>query len=133
MKKFLMILFLTTYMIIGLNVNANAATSLNDNLNKPTIEQVIVNVPSNIFVYPGDSLNYNIRTLNRELYNSIKTKIIDNKLLIEFDNYELLDNYINPKDIKINIQAPNEIKIRTNSDKLVAESEKKLATNYAKK
>ena len=65
----------------------------------------------------------------------IKYEIKDNKLYIDFKDYILRENdLIEPEDIRINIQAPNNIKnIRTNSYLLVAKTNKNtIATNNEK-
>ena len=115
-------------------VNANNVTNLNNNFEK-NIQELIINVPSNVYLYQGENFGINIRTLNLDLYKHIKYEIKDDKLYIDFKNYKLdeFDN-LNPEDIRINIQAPNEIKkIRTNSNLLVAISNKNTkATNNGK-
>lgn len=132
MKKFIlaMIFFICSLVC----VNANNVTKFDDNLNK--IQEVIVNVPSNIYLYQGDEFGINIRTIDVDLYKHIKYEIKDDKLYIDFKDYILRENdAIEPEDIRINIQAPNEIKkIRTNSNfLLVATSNKNTnATNNGK-
>lgn len=132
MKKILLIM---TFFICSLVcVNANNVTNLNNNFEK-NIQELIINVPSNVYLYQGENFGINIRTLNLDLYKHIKYEIKDDKLYIDFKNYKLdeFDN-LNPEDIRINIQAPNEIKkIRTNSNLLVAISNKNTkATNNGK-
>lgn len=132
MKKFLLSIIIIVCMLIGFNTNANARI-IDDNKN---VEEIIVNVPSNILFYSGEEFEMNIRTYDAELYKSIKYEIKDNKLYIDFyDNRDLENNRLNPEDIKIYIQSPNEIKkIKTNSDLLVATRIKKNmnATNNEK-
>ena len=114
-------------------VNANNA-NLNDNFNK-NVQEIIVNVPSNVYLYQGDEFGINIRTIDEDLYKHIKYEIKDNKLYIDFKDYILRENdLIEPEDIRINIQAPNNIKnIRTNSYLLVAKTNKNtIATNNEK-
>lgn len=117
--------------IIG--INANNLTKIDNNMSN--IQEVIVNIPSNIYLYQGEDFGINIRTTNFDLYKDIKYEIKNDKLYIDFKNYKLneYDN-LNPEDIRINIQAPNEIKkIRTNSNLLVAISNKNTnATNNGK-
>ena len=132
MKKILLIM---TFFICSLVcVNANNVTNLNNNFEK-NIQELIINVPSNVYLSQGENFGINIRTLNLDLYKHIKYEIKDDKLYIDFKNYKLdeFDN-LNPEDIRINIQAPNEIKkIRTNSNLLVAISNKNTkATNNGK-
>ena len=121
MKKIFMIaLFMLATM---LNVSAE-----NNNI----IEKAIVNVPSYVSVYEGDSFDIKIRTINKELYNLIKYEIKDNKLYIDLegDTYLINDQILNPEDIRINIQVPHDIEIKTNNYMLVAESHKNnKATN----
>ena len=103
--------------IIG--INANNLTKIDNDMSK--IQEVIVNVPSNIYLYQGDEFGINIRTIDKDLYKDIKYEIKNDKLYIDFKNYRLneYDNF-NPEDIRINIQAPNVIKkIRTNSNFLL--------------
>lgn len=132
MKKFLLtIIFLICSLIC---VNANNATSLDNNINN-NIQEVIVNVPSNVYIYEGEEFGINIRTFNKDLYKHIKYEIKNDKLYIDFKNYILReDDIIVPEDIRINIQAPNNIKnIRTNSYLLVAKINKNTnATNNGK-
>ena len=132
MKKFLLtIIFLICSLIC---VNANNVTNLDDNFGK-NIQEVIVNVPSNIYLYQGDEFGINIRTIDEYLYKHIKYEIKDDKLYIDFKDYILRENdAIEPKDIRINIQAPNNIKnIKTNSYLLVAKTNKNtIATNNEK-
>ena len=132
MKKILLIM---TFFICSLIcVNANNVTNLNNNFEK-NIQELIINVPSNVYLYQGDEFGINIRTHNLDLYKHIKYEIKDDKLYIDLKNYKLdeFDN-LNPENIRINIQAPNEIKkIRTNSNLLVAISHKNTkATNNGK-
>jgi len=114
-------------------VNANNV-NLNDDFNK-NIQEIIVNVPSNVYLYQGDEFGINIRTIDEDLYKHIKYEIKDDKLYIDFKDYILRENdLIEPEDIRINIQAPNNIKnIRTNSYLLVAKTNKNtIATNNEK-
>lgn len=114
-------------------VNANNV-NLNNDLNK-NVQEIIVNVPSNVYLYQGDEFGINIRTIDEDLYKHIKYEIKDNKLYIDFKDYILKENdLIEPEDIRINIQAPNNIKnIRTNSYLLVAKTNKNtIATNNEK-
>lgn len=117
--------------IIG--INANNLTKIDSDMSK--IQEVIVNIPSNVYLYQGEDFGINIRTVDSDLYKDIKYEIKNDKLYIDFKNYRLneYDN-LNPEDIRINIQAPNEIKkIRTNSNLLVAISNKNTnATNNGK-
>lgn len=114
-------------------VNANNV-NLNNDLNK-NVQEIIVNVPSNVYLYQGDEFGINIRAIDEDLYKHIKYEIKDNKLYIDFKDYILRENdLIEPEDIRINIQAPNNIKnIRTNSYLLVAKTNKNtIATNNEK-
>lgn len=114
-------------------VNANNV-NLNDDFNK-NVQEIIVNVPSNVYLYQGDEFGINIRAIDEDLYKHIKYEIKDNKLYIDFKDYILRENdLIEPEDIRINIQAPNNIKnIRTNSYLLVAKTNKNtIATNNEK-
>ena len=131
MKKFILVMIFFICSLVC--VNANNATKFDDNLNK--VQEVIVNVPSNVYLYQGDEFGINIRTIDKDLYKHIKYEIKDNKLYIDFKNYILRENdIIEPENIRINIQAPNEIKnIRTNSYLLVAKTNKNtIATNNGK-
>jgi hypothetical protein len=132
MKKFLLtIIFLICSLIC---VNANNATSLDNNINN-NIQEVIINVPSYVRIYEGEEFGINIRTFNKDLYKHIKYEIKNDKLYIDFKNHILReDDIIVPEDIRINIQAPNNIKkIRTNSYLLVAKINKNTnATNNGK-
>ena len=132
MKKFLLtIIFLICSLIC---VNANNATSLDNNINN-NIQEVIINVPSYVRIYEGEEFGINIRIFNKDLYKHIKYEIKNDKLYIDFKNHILReDDIIVPEDIRINIQAPNNIKkIRTNSYLLVAKINKNTnATNNGK-
>jgi len=132
MKKFLLtIIFLICSLIC---VNANNTTSLDNNINN-NIQEVIINVPSYVRIYEGEEFGINIRTFNKDLYKHIKYEIKNDKLYIDFKNHILReDDIIVPEDIRINIQAPNNIKnIRTNSYLLVAKINKNTnATNNGK-
>ena len=129
MKKFLLtIIFLICSLIC---VNANNITSNFEN-NFNNVQEIIVNVPSKIYLYQGEEFGINIRTFDEYLYNHIKYEIKDNKLYIDFKDHILRENdLLNPEDIRINIQAPNNIKnIKTNSYLLVAKINKNtIATN----
>lgn len=114
-------------------VNANNV-NLNNDFDK-NVQEIIVNVPSNVYLYQGDEFGINIRTIDKDLYKHIKYEIKDNKLYIDFKDYILRENdLIEPENIRINIQAPNNIKnIRTNSYLLVAKTNKNtIATNNEK-
>ena len=114
-------------------VNANNV-NLNNDFDK-NVQEIIVNVPSNVYLYQGDEFGINIRTIDKDLYKHIKYEIKDDKLYIDFKDYILRENdLIEPEDIRINIQAPNNIKnIRTNSYLLVAKTNKNtIATNNEK-
>ena len=136
MKKLILTLMIFAYTMVGLN--ANASTYVDDSSNKPEIKNIselIVNVPSNIYFYKGEEFGINIRTNDLDLYKQIKYEIVNDKLYIDFKNFRFnSDDMINPEDIKIYIQAPNEIKnIRTNSNLLVArQTQNKYATNNGK-
>ena len=108
MKKFLLtIIFLICSLIC---VNANNATSLDNNINN-NIQEVIINVPSYVRIYEGEEFGINIRIFNKDLYKHIKYEIKNDKLYIDFKNHILReDDIIVPEDIRINIQAPNNIK-----------------------
>ena len=114
-------------------VNANNV-NLNNDFDK-NVQEIIVNVPSNVYLYQGDEFGINIRTVDKDLYKHIKYEIKDNKLYIDFKDHILRENdIIEPEKIRINIQAPNNIKnIRTNSYLLVAKTNKNtIATNNEK-
>jgi hypothetical protein len=131
MKKFLLIMIFFICSLVCVNANN---VNLNDDFNK-NIQEIIVNVPSNVYLYQGDEFGINIRTIDEDLYKHIKYEIKDDKLYIDFKDYILRENdLIEPEDIRINIQAPNNIKnIRTNSYILVAKTNKNIiATNNEK-
>lgn len=131
MKKLIIATLIFAYSLIGLNIDAKALTYTND---QSKIEQMIVNVPSKIFIYPGDTFDISIRTKNLEVYDNIKYEIKDNILYIDLNDKRMLeDQMLEPKDVRINIQVPNNIKkIKTNSNMLVATVKEKNnnATNY---
>ena len=110
--------------------------SVNANNVEKNIDEVIVNVPSYVYLYEGDSIEVGIRTLDKSLYEYIKYEIKGDKLYIDFNDYIFKDDIylMEPKDIRINIQAPNNIKkIKTNSNLLVASLNKNInATNNGK-
>ena len=131
MKKFLLIMIFFICSLVCVNANN---VNLNNDFNK-NVQEIIVNVPSNVYLYQGDEFGINIRTIDEDLYKHIKYEIKDNKLYIDFKDYILRENdLIEPEDIRINIQAPNNIKnIRTNSYLLVAKTNKNtIATNNEK-
>lgn len=133
MKKFLLATFIFAYSLICFN--ANATQYIDDSSNKPNIEQIIVNVPSKVSLFPGDSVNVNIRTFDRDLYDNIEYRIEKNILYIDLLDHRYLENQdLQPDDVRINIQVPYEVKrIGTNSDMLVATVQKnKKATNDEK-
>ena len=133
MKKFLLATLIFAYSLICFN--ANATQYIDDSSNKPNIEQIIVNVPSKVSLFPGDSVNINIRTFDKDLYDNIEYRIEKNILYIDLLDYKYLENQdLQPDDVRINIQVPYEIKkIGTNSDMLVAIVQKnKKATNDEK-
>lgn len=132
MKKFLISIILFICLFVG---STNTYANVKDNFKTPYIQEIIVNVPSNILFYSAEEFGINIRTIDEDLYKSIKYEIKDDKLYIDFNNYKYNDNdNLNPEDIKIYIQAPNEIKnIKTNSNLLVATIQKNnKATNHGK-
>ena len=111
-------------------VNANNV-NLYDNFEK-NIQEIVVNVPSNVHIYKGDTFDINIRTVDTDLYKHIKYEIKDNILYVDFKNYVLRENdIIEPENVRINIQAPNNItNVRTNSYLLVAKTNRNtFATN----
>jgi hypothetical protein len=131
MKKFLLIMIFFICSLVCVNANY---VNLNNDFDK-NVQEIIVNVPSNVYLYQGDEFGINIRTIDEDLYKHIKYEIKDNKLYIDFKDYILRENdLIEPEDIRINIQAPNNIKnIRTNSYLLVAKTNKNtIATNNEK-
>ena len=124
-----MIFFICSLVCVNAN-NVNLNNDLNEN-----VQEIIVNVPSNVYLYQGDKFGINIRTIDEDLYKHIKYEIKDDKLYIDFKDYILRENdLIEPEKIRINIQAPNNIKnIRTNSYLLVAKTNKNtIATNNEK-
>jgi len=126
MKKILLVMIFFICSLISVNAN---------NVEK-NIDEVIVNVPSYVYLYEGDSIEVGIRTLDKNLYEYIKYEIKGDKLYIDFNDYIFKDDIylMEPKDIRINIQAPNNIKkIKTNSNLLVASLNKNInATNNGK-
>ena len=131
MKKTILTLMIFAYTLVGFNVNA--ATHVDNSLDKPEIKnisEVIVNIPSNVYFYQGDEFGINIRT-NKNLFKQIKYEIKNDKLYIDFNKIKYnMEDSINPEDIKIYIQSPNEIKkVKTNSSLLVAKLQKHHATN----
>ena len=126
MKKILLVMIFFICSLMSVNA---------DNVEK-NIDEVIVNVPSYVYLYEGDSIEVGIRTLDKNLYEYIKYEIKGDKLYIDFNDYIFKDDIylMEPKDIRINIQAPNNIKkIKTNSNLLVASSNKNInATNNGK-
>lgn len=133
MKKFLLTIIFSICILLGANA-INSTVYVNDALNN-NVQEVIVNVPSNIYFYKGNDFGINIRTINNDLCNRIKYEIKGDKLYIDFKDHILRENdAIEPQDIKINIQTPNEIKnIKTNSSYLlVAKTQKHNATNNGK-
>lgn len=126
MKKILLVMIFFICSLMSVNAN---------NVEK-NIDEVIVNVPSYVYLYEGDSIEVGIRTLDKNLYEYIKYEIKGDKLYIDFNDYIFKDDIylMEPKDIRINIQAPNNIKkIKTNSNLLVASSNKNInATNNGK-
>jgi hypothetical protein len=126
MKKILLVMIFFICSLISVNAN---------NVEK-NIDEVIVNVPSYVYLYEGDSIEVGIRTLDKSLYEYIKYEIKGDKLYIDFNDYIFKDDIylMEPKDIRINIQAPNNIKkIKTNSNLLVASLNKNInATNNGK-
>lgn len=130
MKKLIITTLIFVFTLISLDINANASTYTND---QSKIEQMIVNVPSKIFIYPGDTFGIGIRTKNLDVYDNIKYEIKNNTLYIDLNDKRILeDQMLDPEDVRINIQVPNNIKkIKTNSNMLVATVEKNNnATNY---
>ena len=128
MKKFLLATIFLICILLGINANN---TNLHDNFEK-NIQEIIVNVPSNIHFYQGDTFGINIRTFDKDLYNQIKYEIKDDKLYIDFNKFYDHNVLLDPDNIKINIQTPVEIKkIKTNSE-LVAIEQKHHATNNGK-
>lgn len=131
MKKFLLIMIFFICSLVCVNANN---VNLNNDFDK-NVQEIIVNVPSNVYLYQGDEFGINIRTIDKDLYKHIKYEIKDNKLYIDFKDHILRENdIIEPEKIRINIQAPNNIKnIRTNSYLLVAKTNKNtIATNNEK-
>lgn len=126
MKKILLVMIFFICSLMSVNAN---------NIEK-NIDEVIVNVPSYVYLYEGDSIEVGIRTLDKNLYEYIKYEIKGDKLYIDFNDYIFKDDIylMEPKDIRINIQAPNNIKkIKTNSNLLVASLNKNInATNNGK-
>lgn len=102
---------------------------------KTKIEVVKVDMPAQIKLYSGDSIQVQIRTINSELQKSIRYDIDENKKLLNIwiDGLNIEDIYnINSDDIRISIITPNEVNIKTNSNLLVAYSnyKKKTTTDY---
>ena len=135
MKKILLTIILTMYLLVSININANATEYTDNNINEPNIEEIVINVPSNINIYKGDKFGINIKTIDIELYNAIQYTIENNILTINCIDDRLFEEYLDyPENIKINIQLPTEIKnIKTNSNMLVAIVQKNnTATNNEK-
>lgn len=102
---------------------------------KTKIEVVKVDMPAQIKLCSGDSIQVQIRTINSELQKSIRYDIDENKKLLNIwiDGLNIEDIYnINSDDIRISIITPNEVNIKTNSNLLVAYSnyKKKTTTDY---
>jgi len=133
MKKFLLATLIFAYSLICFN--ANATQYIDDSSNKPNIEKIVVNVPSTVKLYPGDSIDVNIRTYDKDLYDNIKYTIYNKILYIDLlDQKYLEDQLIEPSDVMINIQVPNNVEnIGTDSYLLVATVNKNnKATNHGK-
>jgi len=133
MKKFLLATLIFAYSLVCFN--ANATQYIDDSSNKPNIERIVVNVPSTVKLYPGDSIDVNIRTYDKDLYDNIKYTIHNKILYIDLlDQKYLEDQLIEPDDVRINIQVPNNVEnIGTDSYLLVATVNKNnKATNYGK-
>lgn len=133
MKKILLSTLIFVYSMICMNVNASQY--INDEINKTDIERIVVNVPSTVKIYPGDSIDLNIRTYDKDLYDNIKYEIHNKILYIDLlDQKYLEDQLIEPSDVRINIQVPHNIEnIGTDSYLLVATVNKNnKATNYGK-
>lgn len=133
MKKIFLATLIFVYSMICMNVNATQY--INDEINKTDIEQIVVNVPSIVKIYPGDSIDLNIRTYDKDLYDNIKYEIHNKILYIDLlDQKYLEDQLIEPDDVRINIQVPNNVEnIGTDSYLLVATVNKNnKATNYGK-
>ena len=133
MKKIFLATLIFVYSMICMNVNATQY--INDEINKTDIERIVVNVPSTVKIYPGDSIDLNIRTYDKDLYDNIKYEIHNKILYIDLlDQKYLEDQLIEPSDVRINIQVPNNVEnIGTDSYLLVATVNKNnKATNYGK-
>lgn len=130
MKKFILTTIFLICILLG--INANNTLKFNNNYFDKDVKEIIVNVPSNIYFYQGDTFGINIRTFDEDLYNQIKYEIKDNKLYIDFNKFYDHNVLLDPDNIRINIQTPVEIKkIKTNSE-LVAIEQKHHATNNGK-
>jgi len=133
MKKIFLATLIFVYSMICMN--ANATQYINDEIDKTDIERIVVNVPSTVKIYPGDSIDLNIRTYNKDLYDNIKYEIHNKILYIDLlDQKYLEDQLIEPSDVRINIQVPHNVEnIGTDSYLLVATVNKNnKATNYGK-
>ena len=133
MKKIFLATLIFIYSMICMNVNATQY--INDEINKTDIERIVVNVPSIVKIYPGDSIDLNIRTYDKDLYDNIKYEIHNKILYINLlDQKYLEDQLVEPDDVRINIQVPNNVEnIGTDSYLLVATVNKNnKATNYGK-
>lgn len=114
---------------------ASARNYVDSTGDKPKIEYVKVNMPAEIRLYSGDSIQVQIRAINPELMDLIHYDIDENKKFINFwiDGYrydEILN--MNPKDIRIAIVSPQELQVRTNNGLLLTNypNKKKSAINY---
>lgn len=102
---------------------------------KTKIEVVKVDMPAQIKLYSGDSIEVQIRAIDLKLQKSIHYDIDENKKLLNIwiDGMNAEDIYdINSNDIIISIVTPNEVDVKTNSNLLVAYShyKKKTTTDY---
>lgn len=130
MKKIFISTLIFAYSLIC--VNTNASNYIDESSNEPKIGQMVVNIPSFIKIFPADTFGINIRTKDIDIYKSIKYEIKNNVIYIDTNDKQLIDEQlIDPDDIRINIQVPNDIKIKTNNYMLVAEAYKnsKAANN----
>lgn len=133
MKKIFLATLIFVYSMICMDVNATQY--INDEIDKTDIERIVVNVPSTVKIYPGDSIDLNIRTYDKDLYDNIKYEIHNKILYIDLlDQKYLEDQLIEPSDVRINIQVPHNVEnIGTDSYLLVATVNKNnKATNYGK-
>ena len=121
MKKYVIVIALVAVMLMGfanssnIDFKRNVSDNKIENVDKHNLSKIIVNVPSNVNIYEGDTFNISVRTNDEILRKSIRYNVSDSTLNIwmdGLDNYEMLR--MNPDDIKIYIVSSKNVEIYTN-------------------